>query len=78
VEPAVEAMKKKKAVGPDGVPVEVCKILGDVSVGWLKDLFNKVMVERKMPEDWRKSFVVPIFKGKGDVQECRNNREIKS
>ena len=44
---AVKAMKKKKAVGPDGVPVEVCKILGNVCIRWLKDLFNKVLIEEK-------------------------------
>jgi len=32
-EEEVRAMKKKKVVGPDGVPVEVWNILGDVSIG---------------------------------------------
>jgi len=41
------AMKKKKAVGLDEVPADVWKILGDVSIGWLKDFFNKVLVEGK-------------------------------
>ena len=30
-----------------------------------------------MPDDWRKSRMVPIFKGKGDVLECNNYRGIK-
>jgi len=77
VRDAVKAMKKKKAVGPDGVPVEVWKMLGDVSIGWLKNLLNKILIEGKMPEDWRKSFIVPIFKGKGNIQECGNYRGIK-
>ena len=77
VRDAVRAMKKIKTVGPDGVPVEVRKMLGDVSIGWLKNLFNKVLIEGKMPEDWRKSFIVPIFKGKEDIQECGNYRGIK-
>ncbi|KAL4104538.1 hypothetical protein QTP88_019833 [Uroleucon formosanum] len=51
---AAKAMKKKKAVGPDGMPVEVWKILGNVSIRWLKDLFNKMLIEGKMPEVWRK------------------------
>jgi len=55
----------------------VWKILGDVSIGWLKDLFNKVLIEGKMPEDWRKNFIEPIFKGKGDIQESVNYRRIK-
>jgi len=51
VKAAVRAMKKKKVVGPDGVSSEMWKILGDVSIGRLKDLFNKLLLEGKMPEE---------------------------
>jgi len=27
-----------------------------------------------MPEDWGKSFIVPIFEGKVDIRECGNYR----
>ena len=30
-----------------------------------------------MPEAWRESVVVPIFKGQGDIQDCSNYRGIK-
>jgi hypothetical protein len=30
-----------------------------------------------MPEEWRRSILVPIFKNKGDVQSCTNYRGIK-
>ena len=30
-----------------------------------------------MPESWRKSDLIPIFKGKGDVRSCGNYRSIK-
>jgi len=33
----------------------------------MKDLFNKVPVEKKMPNEWKKRIVVPTFKGKGDM-----------
>jgi len=29
-------------IGLDGVPVEAWTILEDISIGWLKNLFNKV------------------------------------
>jgi len=46
------------------VSAEVWRILGDINIGWLKYLFNKMLIEGEMPEDGRKSFIVPIFKGK--------------
>ena len=64
-------------MGPDGVPVEVWKVLGSLGIQWLTKFFNKILVEGKIPEAWRKSCVVPIFKGKGDVQDCGNYRGIK-
>ena len=30
-----------------------------------------------MPECWRKSDLIPVFKGKGDVRSCGNYRSIK-
>ena len=31
----------------------------------------------KMPDEWRRSILVPIYKNKGDIQSCTNYREIK-
>jgi hypothetical protein len=69
---AMKKIKKKKVVGPNRVPVEVWKILGNVSIGWLKYIFNKVLIKEKMSENWGKNFIVPIFKRKGNIQECGN------
>ena len=30
-----------------------------------------------MPEEWRDSVIAPIFKEKGDIHDCGNNRAIK-
>jgi hypothetical protein len=30
-----------------------------------------------MPDEWRKSILVPIFKNKGDIQSYNNYREVK-
>ncbi|KAK3548001.1 hypothetical protein QTP70_001661 [Hemibagrus guttatus] len=70
-------MKSGKAVGPDDIPVEVWKCLGEAAVEFLTSLFNKVLESERMPEEWRRSVLVPIFKNKGDVQSCSNYRGIK-
>ena len=70
-------MKGGKAVGPDGIPVEVWKLLGEKATVWLQSLFNRMLAGERMPREWRESWVVPLYKGKGDAQECKNYRGIK-
>ncbi|KAK3574678.1 hypothetical protein QTP86_012451 [Hemibagrus guttatus] len=70
-------MKSGKAVGPDDIPVEVWKCLGEAAVEFLTSLFNRVLESEKMPEEWRRSVLVLIFKNKGDVQSYSNYRGIK-
>jgi hypothetical protein len=64
-------------MGPNGIPIKVCRTLEDVAIVWLTKLFNLISRSNKMPDEWRRSILVPIFKNKGDVQICTNYREIK-
>ena len=41
------------------------------------EAFNNILRTDKMPNDWRKSRMAPIFKGKCNVLECNNYRGIK-
>ncbi|KAK3560239.1 hypothetical protein QTP86_003045 [Hemibagrus guttatus] len=77
VRKALKRMKSGKTVGPDDIPVEVWKCLGEAAVEFLANLFNRVLESERMPEEWRRSVLVPIFKNKGDVQSCSNYRGIK-
>jgi hypothetical protein len=77
VKEALRRMKGGKAMGPDGIPIEAWRGLGDVAIVWLTKLFNLIFRSNKMPEEWRRSILVPIFKNKGDVQSCTNYRGIK-
>ena len=74
---ALKKMKKGKARGPDDIPVEVWLILGDVGIEWLTKLINKLLKWEKVPDEWRKSVLIPIYKGKGDSKECGNYRGIQ-
>jgi len=77
VREALRRMKGGKAMGPDGIPIEVWKCLGVVAIVWLTKLFNLIFRSNKMPDEWRRSTLVPIYKNKGDVQNCTNYRGIK-
>ncbi|KAK3569315.1 hypothetical protein QTP86_026834 [Hemibagrus guttatus] len=55
VRKALKRMKSGKAVGPDDIPVEVWKCLGEAAVEFLTSLFNRVLESEKMPEEWRRN-----------------------
>jgi len=41
------------------------------------DLCNGIVNEGCIPEDWKSSVVLPIYKGKGNPMECGSFRGIK-
>ncbi|MEJ4568238.1 hypothetical protein SJ939_15570, partial [Enterococcus faecium] len=55
VSEALKKMKCGKAVGPDNIPIEVWKCLGDQGISWLTNLFNVILKTKKMSDEWRKS-----------------------
>jgi len=61
-----------KVVGSDGISIEIWKYLGDVGVCSLANLFNKIFSVSKMLNEWRRSNLIPIYKNKGDIQNCTN------
>ena len=77
VKNALRRMKKGKAVGPDELPVEVWKCMGEMGIKFLTRLFNRLLMGERMPEEWRRSVLFPIYKNKGDAQFCENYRGIK-
>ena len=43
----------------------------------MHEIQKRVWEEEQMPEEWKKSEIVPIYKQKGDPLECGNFRGIK-
>ena len=70
-------MKNSKAVGPDELPIEVWKCMGEMEIKFLTRLFNRLLMSELMPKEWRSSVFIPIYKNKRDTQCCGNYRGIK-
>ena len=51
VKEALKRMEGGKAMGPDGIPTEVWKCLGDIAIVWLTKLFNHIFRSNKMPNE---------------------------
>ena len=77
VRTGLRKMKKGKDQGPDDIPVEAWIALGNKGVEFLVNFFNRLLRGEKMPNEWRRSVHIPLYKGKGDIKECGNYRRIK-
>ena len=77
VKAAISKMKGGKAAGPSGIIIEMIKCAGDPFVNELKELFNKIVQEGVVPTGWHMSYIVNLFKGKGDALNCGNYRGLK-
>ena len=73
---AMNKMKLGKAAGPSEVNMDIMAS-GKFGVGVIKKLCQKILDGKGMPEEWKTSVVVPIFKGKGDVMDCGAYRGVK-
>ena len=76
VRDAINKMKKDKAPGIDGITTELLQGGGEAVVKAMHTLVTKIQQEEEIPEDWAKSTIVPIYKRKGDPQDCKNYRGI--
>ncbi|XP_060184057.1 uncharacterized protein LOC132613816 isoform X1 [Lycium barbarum] len=77
VKGAVRRMRRGRATGPDEIPGEFWKSASSTGLEWLTRLFNVIFKTATMPEEWRSSVMIPLYKNKGDVQSCENYRGIK-
>jgi hypothetical protein len=65
VKDVFKRMKGGKAMGPDGILIEVWRTFGDVAIVWLTKLFNLIFRSNKMPDEWRQSILLPILRTRG-------------
>lgn len=72
---ALKALKNRKSPGQDGIPNELLKYGGHQLTNELLKLINKIVSSHTIPNKWRTSIMIPLFK-KGDRREPRNYRGI--
>ena len=77
VKKAISKMKSGKAAGPSGIVVEMIKAAGDTGATMIRDLATAIIRDGKVPTDWEESFIVCLYKGKGDTLDRGNYRGLK-
>ena len=74
---AIQSMKSGKATGLSEVSVEMIAASGEIGVKVMMELCQCVLDGRGMPDEWKTSVIVPIFKGKSDMMSCGSYRGVK-
>ena len=74
-EEALKKMPKGKSPGIDEVSADMIKAAGVQGIQWLHRVLNAVWKENKIPADWSKGIIIPLFK-KGNRRKCNNYRGI--
>ena len=77
VKKAISQMKAGKAPGPSGIVVEMIRAAGDMGASMIHDLAAAIIRDGKVPSDWEQSFIVCLYKGKGDALERGNYHCLK-
>ncbi|GJW47219.1 hypothetical protein Tco_0078865 [Tanacetum coccineum] len=75
VRTALQKMGRNKVVRLDQIPIEAWRSLREEGIIWLTSPFNKIFTGAKMPEEWRLSNIIPIFKNKGDARDYHQQDE---
>ena len=73
---AIANLKNGKAAGVDGITAEMLKYGGEAIVDWMHRICALAWNEGKVPGDWTKAIIIPVYKGKGSRSECGNYRGI--
>ena len=74
---AIGKMKLGKARGPSGVVADMLKAAGHEGTRWMTKLCNAAVRDGKISKVWSRSWLVNVYKGKGDALVCGSYRGIK-
>ena len=72
VEMTTEKLKRHKSPGNDQMPAELIKAGGRTISSEIYKLINLIWNKEELPEEWKESIILPIYK-KGNKTDCSSN-----
>ena len=73
----ITKMKQGKAGGSSGVIVETIKAGEKETVTVISEIMNQIIFDENIPGDYKNSFIINCYKGKGDAADRGNDRCLK-
>ena len=77
VSKAISKIKSGKATGPSRIIIEMTKAAGNAVIVCLTSFFNHITYIDRVPDDWNLSYIINLFKERGDALSCGNYRGLK-
>ena len=74
---AISKMASGKAAGPLGTVAAMLKPVGESVAIEVRHLIEVIISEGHIPTDWQESYIVYLYKGKGDALNRGNYRGLK-
>ena len=72
---ALGSITTNKAIGGDGIPVELFQILKDDAVKVLHSICQQIWKTQQWPQDWKRTVFIPVLK-KHNAKECSDHHTI--
>jgi exonuclease III len=76
VEQVVKSSKNGKATGTDMISNDLYKLGAPITTRWLTRVLQVAYNTGRVPPEWGKAIICPIYKHKGDILRCENYRGI--
>ena len=76
IQQILEKLQPRKAPGPDGIPPSILSAAAKELARPLAILFRQTLDEGKLPDEWKKALVSPIYKRKGSKTSPNNYRPV--
>ena len=70
----ISNLKNNKSPGADGIPVALLKYGGSTLSTRLHQLIQELWQAEDVPQQWKDTRIISIYKKKGDRATCGNNR----
>ena len=76
IEGSVHSLNNRKSPGGDGIPAEIYKYGGTPVLQCLYQVISAAWTAETIPQAWKDSLIITLYKNKGDKADCGNSRGI--
>jgi hypothetical protein len=72
----IKRLKRNKSTGPDNIPNEAMIEANAKTREIYRRVLNKILQEQDIPDQWQMGIITRLYKGKGKIGKCSNERGI--